>query len=83
MLHGEKFSLNTKKFRNLIKFFLQFSQILVDLDQLADNMPKIKRCNSEPSLLHYTQNQPPPETFVPQSPEEDDSRYSVTMGTLV
>jgi serine/threonine protein kinase len=60
-----------------------FPQILVDLDQLADNMPKIKRCNSEPSLLHYTQNQPPPEIFVPQSPEEEDSPYSITMGTLV
>ena len=29
------------------------TQILVDLEYLADNMPKIKRSNSEPSSLHY------------------------------
>ena len=42
-------------------------QILVDLDTLADNMPKIKRSSSEPSILHFVQNQPSMETFVPQT----------------
>ncbi|KAL5474447.1 hypothetical protein EMCRGX_G026395, partial [Ephydatia muelleri] len=31
-----------------------FPQILVDLESLADSMPKIKRSNSEPSSLHYS-----------------------------
>eukprot|EP00731_Ephydatia_muelleri_P036036 Em0194g2a len=30
-----------------------FPQILVDLESLANSMPKIKRSNSEPSSLHY------------------------------
>ena len=29
-------------------------QILMDLESLVDNMPKIKRSNSEPSSLHYS-----------------------------
>ncbi len=29
---------------------------MVDLMDLADNMPKIKRSNSEPYSLHYTHN---------------------------
>jgi serine/threonine protein kinase len=61
-----------------------FPQILVDLDTLADNMPKIKRCNSEPSLLHYAHIQPPAETFVlPDQATEEVPRGAVTVGTLV
>lgn len=44
-----------------------FPQILVDLEMLADNMPKIKRSNSEPYSLYYSRP-----TFedieMPQSP---------------
>jgi len=32
---------------------VSFYQILVDLELLADSMPKIKRSNSEPYSLHY------------------------------
>ncbi len=36
------------------KSHLKYTQILVDLIDLADNMPKIKRSNSEPYSLHYS-----------------------------
>lgn len=42
------------------------SQILLDLEGLADNMPKIKRSNSEPFSLHY--NHIPMEDYSVHSP---------------
>lgn len=43
--------------------FALFAQILLDLESLADNMPKIKRSNSEPFSLHYS-HLPLEDTFV-------------------
>ena len=42
-------------------------QILVDLEWLADNMPKIKRSSSEPYSLHYN-HIPLEESFGVHSP---------------
>lgn len=61
------------------------SQILVDLESLADNMPKIKRCNSEPSSLHYS-HIPLVDAYVQQTAEEPNPVNAVTypnLGTLV
>ena len=46
---------------------LLLSQILLDLESLADNMPKIKRSNSEPFSLHYN-HIPFDESFTVHSP---------------